>query len=171
MNFKTKMDGPLFIFSVSINQIKFINIFCDSGCLFYGIVDSEFITKCGLERMKITFRNIQGYDGITNGVCNEVVSIRFVINGHVENSFCYVNIKIKFDLNLGKLWMKKKGVQYHPVPEHLWIQFFKIKVENVFGKDPVKMDCMQISSAKFYIQSKKKPWKSFQPAWLILIKF
>ena len=52
--------------------------------------------------MKITFRDMQGYDGLTNGVCNEIISIRFDINGHVENSFCYVALKLKYDLILGK---------------------------------------------------------------------
>ena len=96
---------------------------------------------------------MQGYDGLTNGVCNEIISIRFDINGHVENSFCYVAPKLRYDLILGKLWMKKNGVQYHPEPERLWIRSFKIKVENVFGKEPMKLDCMNISSAGFYMQS------------------
>ena len=101
------MDGPFSVLSVLIYHFKFANAFCDTGCLFYGIVDS----KCGLKRMKITFRDMQRYDGLTNGVCNEVVSIRFDINGHVENSFCYVAFKLKYDLILGKPWMKKNGVQ------------------------------------------------------------
>ena len=29
---------------------------------------------------KITLRNMQKYDGLTNGVCNEIISIRFNIN-------------------------------------------------------------------------------------------
>ena len=121
-----------------MNEIKFANVLCDTGCLFYGIVDSKFVTKCGFERMKIIFRNMQGYNGITNGVCNEVVLIRFDINGHVENSFCYVALKLKYDLILGKFWMKKNGVQYHPEPERLWIQFSGIKIENVFLEKPSK---------------------------------
>ena len=149
------MDGPFFILSILVNQIKFAKILCDTGCLFYGIVDSKFVTKCGLERMKITLRDMQGYDGITNGVCNEVVSIRFDINGHVENSFCYVAPKLRYNLILGKFWIKKNCVQYHPEPERLWIQFFKIKVKNVFGKELMKLDCMQISLTTFYMQSKK----------------
>ena len=102
-----KMDGPPFVLLVLINQIKFVNILCDIGCLFYGIVDPKFVTKCGLERMKIIFRNMQRQDGSTNGVWNEIISIRFDINEHVENSFCYVVFKLKYDLNLGKPWMKK----------------------------------------------------------------
>ena len=43
--------------------------------------------NCGLERMKIAPRDIQGNDGIMNGVCAEVVSIRFEINEHVEIRF------------------------------------------------------------------------------------
>ena len=105
--------------------------------------------------MKIIFRNMQGYDDLTNGVCNEIISIRFDINDHVENSFCYVGLKLKYDLILGKPWMKKNGVQYHPEPKRLWIRSFKIEVENVFGKKLMKLDCMQISSTGFYMQSKK----------------
>ena len=47
-----RMDGPPFVISILINQNKFVNVFCDTGCLFYGIVDSKFITKCGLKGMK-----------------------------------------------------------------------------------------------------------------------
>ena len=155
VEFQKKMDGPPFVLSVLVNQIKFTNALCDTGCLFYGIVDSKFVTKCELKRMKITLRDMQGYDGLTNGVCNEVVSIRFDINGHVENSFCYVTPKLGYNLILRKPWMEKNGVQYHPKPERLWIRSFKIKVENVFGKNPMKLDCMQISSSGFYMQSKR----------------
>ena len=51
--------------------------------------------------MKITFRDIQGYDGLTKGVCNEMVLIRFDINRHVKNSFCYLIPKLKYYLILG----------------------------------------------------------------------
>ena len=52
--------------------------------------------------MKIIFRDIKRYDGLTNGVCNKRISIRFDINGHHENLFCYVAFKLKYDLILGK---------------------------------------------------------------------
>ena len=109
------MDGPPFILSVLINKIEFVNVLYDIGCLFYKIVDSKFVTKCRLKRMNIIFRNMQRYDGSTNGVCNEIISIRFDINGHIENSFCYVIFKLKYDLILGKLWMKKKRCSIPPV--------------------------------------------------------
>ena len=102
-----KMDGPPFVLSIFINQIKFVNALCDNGYLFYGIFDSKFVTKCGLKRMKIIFRNMQRCDGLTNGVCNEIISIRFDINGHVKNSFFYVAPKLKYGLILSKPWMKK----------------------------------------------------------------
>ena len=84
--------------------------------------------------MKITFRNMQKYDGSTNGICNEIISIRFDIIGHVENSFCYVALKLGYKLILGKPWIKKNGVQYHPEPESLWIRSFRVKVEFFFKK-------------------------------------
>ena len=36
--------------------------------------------------MKIIFRNMQSYDGLTNGVCNEMVSTRFDINGYIDKN-------------------------------------------------------------------------------------
>ena len=69
------------------------------------MIESEFVTKCGLKRMNIIFRNMQGYD---DGVCNEIISIQFDINGYVENSFCYVALKLEYDLILKKPWMEKK---------------------------------------------------------------
>ena len=88
--------------SILINKIKFINALCDTGYSFYGIFDSKFVTKCGLKCMKIVFRNMQGYEGLTNDICNEKILIRFDINWYVENSFCYVVFKLKYDLILGK---------------------------------------------------------------------
>ena len=72
--FQKKMDWPFFVLSVLMNQIKFVNALCDIGCLFYGIIDSKFVTKCGLKRMKIIFRNMQKYDGSTNGVCKKKIN-------------------------------------------------------------------------------------------------
>ena len=100
--FQGKMDGPPFLLSILINQIKFFNVLWDTGCLFYGIVDFESVTKYLLKRMKITPRNMQCYDGSTNGVCDGIILIWFDINGHVDNSFCYVVFKIKYNLILGK---------------------------------------------------------------------
>ena len=76
------------------------------------------------------------------------------INGHIENSFYYVIFQLKYDLILGKPWIEKNGVQYHPESERLWIWFFKIKIEYVFGKKTMKLDCIQISSSGFYISLK-----------------
>ena len=53
--------------------------------------------------MKIIFRNIQRYNGLTNSVCNEIILIRFDINGYIKNSFFYVAFKLKYDLILKKL--------------------------------------------------------------------
>ena len=47
------MDGPPFVLSILINLIKFVNVLCDTSYLFYGIIKSKFVTKCGLKRIKI----------------------------------------------------------------------------------------------------------------------
>ena len=82
------MDGPPFVLSILINHNKFVNVLCDICCLFYKFVVSKFIKKCGLKRIKIIFRNMQRHDGSTNGICNEIISIRFDINGYIKNMFC-----------------------------------------------------------------------------------
>ena len=96
------MDGPPFVISILINHIKFINVLCDIGCLFYGVINSKFITECGLKRMIMNLRNMQKYNCSTNGVCNEIISIWLDINGHVENSFSYIATKLNQDWILGK---------------------------------------------------------------------
>ena len=95
--FQKNLEGPPFILSILINQFKFVNVLYDIGYLFYGIVDSKFIKKYGLKRIKIIVPNMQRYDGLANDVCNKVISIRFNINGHVKNSFCYVAFKLRYD--------------------------------------------------------------------------
>ena len=57
--------------------------------------------------MKITSRDMQKNDSLKNGVCNEMVLIRFDINRYIENSICYVAFKLGYDLILWKPWMKK----------------------------------------------------------------
>ena len=42
------------------------------------------------------------YDGLTNGVYNEMVLICFDINGHEEYSFRYIIFKLKYGLILKK---------------------------------------------------------------------
>ena len=161
--------------------MKFIGVLRDIGCLFYEIIDTKFGTKCGFKRMKIIFRNMQRYDELTNGVCNEMVLIRFDINGHVnindhvENSFCYIIFKLKYGLILGKPWMKKNGVQYLHEPERLWIRFFKMKVANIFGKKTNEIGLhaniiIKILHAVKKMRRKNRVWKYLQPAWLISIK-
>ena len=52
--------------------------------------------------------------------------------------------------------MEKTRVQYHPERERLWSRFFKIKVDIIFRKKPIKLDCMQIFLTRFYMQAKSK---------------
>ena len=49
---------------------------------------------------------------------------------------------------------KKNGIQYHLELERLWIRSSKMEIENTFKKKPKKLNCMQISSAKFYLQTR-----------------
>ena len=106
--YQNKMDGLPFLLSILINETLFVNALYDIGCLFNGIVDSKFVTKFGLKFMKIIFRNMQRHNDSTNGVCNEIILVRFDINKHVEISFYYVVFKLNYNMILKKPWMKKK---------------------------------------------------------------
>ena len=85
--------------------------------------------------MKIIFRDIQKYVGSTNGVCNKIISIWSEINHHVENLFCYVAFKLKYDMILGKLWMKKTVFNTILNPNVYGFDFQKWKSKTRFKKN------------------------------------
>ena len=93
--------------------------------------------------MKTIFRNMQKYDRLTDGVCNEIISTRFDINGYVENSFCCVALKLEYCLILGKLWMIKTVFNTFLNPNVYGFDFQKWKVEHFFEKK-MKLDSIQI---------------------------
>ena len=85
--------------------------------------------------MKIIFRNMQKYDGLAEGVCNEIISIRFDSNGYIENSFCYVAFELKYDLILGKPRMKKKVFNTILNPNVYGFDFQKWKLKTLLKKN------------------------------------
>ena len=164
--------------------IKF-NELCDDPIILFdtGVIGEIFMYKKyaqqqgNLSIFLIRFISLQGFDGNITG-SGPVIHFIYGIVGHRVDKCIFFSrrpvatatttttvIKItgsftKNDLILGKPWIKKNGVQYHPEPERLWIRFFRIKVENAFGKKSMKLDCMQISLSGFYMQSKRAKKKT-----------
>ena len=69
------MDVPSFMISTLINGICFARTLIDTGCQSYGVIDSCFAQKHALERIKITPRQMTGYDGVEGNIIDEVVVV------------------------------------------------------------------------------------------------
>ena len=108
------MDGPPFVLSILVSKIKFIKVLWDAGYIFYVVIDWKFDTQFVLKRMKIIFRKVQKSNCSKNGVCNEIILIRFNINKYIKSSFCSVAFKLKYEFFWGKPYMKKKRCSIPP---------------------------------------------------------
>ena len=151
------MDGPPFLAPVLINQSCYTTALPDSGCLSYGLIDSKFASKCGLERIPIPPRAMEGFDEMREEVCEEVVSVQLDVNGHTESAFFYVAPKLaNYDIILGRPWMKMNDVQCNPKRERLRIGSTGTYVWNAYKQKEQKLDCVQISAAGFHTHIRRR---------------
>ena len=113
------------------------------------------------------------YDVSTNGVCNEILSIRFdIINGYVEKSFCYVVLKLKYDLILGKPWIKKTVFNTILNPKVYGFDFLKWKSKTFKIKtNEIELYANIVNKNLHAVKKGEINGFFFQPAWLISIKF
>src|SRR5208282_3093161 len=88
--FRPRMEGTPFLVSALINDQTFAKALIDTGCMSYGLCNSKFATKNNLQRLQISPREIQRFDG-SAGQINEVVCVSMDIEGHYEDRvFLYV---------------------------------------------------------------------------------
>lgn len=154
--FEKKMDQPPFLVPVLIDQLYYAKTLLDSGCLSYGLIDSKFASKCDLERLKISPRKMDGFEDLTEGVCDEVAVVRLDINGHTERAFFYVAPRLAaYDVILGDPWMKMNDARYSPRQARLYIGSTGTCVWNSYGKREKKLDCKLISAAGFATHMRK----------------
>jgi predicted aspartyl protease len=98
--------------STLINKEAFAETLVDSGCLSYGVIDSRFVRKHNLQRIKITPRKLVGVGKQVVGKIDEVVAVRVDVDGCIEErAFFYVAPELaSYDLILGLAWMRKNQV-------------------------------------------------------------
>ena len=101
------MDEPPFIVSLIVNKECSILALVDSGCSSYGLIDSRFVSRHKLQRMRISHRPIVGFsDSITSWI-SEVAKMEIDLNGHKEEVFFYVVPSLaSYDIILGLPWIK-----------------------------------------------------------------
>lgn len=106
------MNGPPFLVPALINKVHFPRTLADTGCLSYGIIDSQYVCNHSLERIPINPISVTGYDGDTQKEISEVAIVRLDINGHIEERvFLYIVPQIdSYDMILGIPWMQKNKV-------------------------------------------------------------
>lgn len=104
--FEKSMDGEPFVVSALVNDISFANALIDTGCLSYGLCDSRFAQKNNLKRIRITPREVSGFDGKVSSSVDEVAVISLDLDGHRESRvFCYVLPIGHYDMILGMPWI------------------------------------------------------------------
>ena len=75
------MDCPPFLISTIINQECSVPALVDSGCLSYGLIDSQFVRKHNFERVAISPRTMEAFDAPVSGVVREVAAVVLDVNG------------------------------------------------------------------------------------------
>jgi hypothetical protein len=85
------MDGPSFSVSILVDSIAYAKTLIDTGCSLYGIINSHFVKKHNLKRIKLeTPQPITGYEG-REGAIDEVVYIAIDIDSYYEAKvFLYI---------------------------------------------------------------------------------
>jgi hypothetical protein len=80
--FEKSMDGPPFVVSAIVNRESSTTALIDSGCLSYGLIDSRYVQKHGLQRIQIQPRAMVGFDAPTQGQITEVTTVQLDIGGY-----------------------------------------------------------------------------------------
>ena len=129
----------------------------DTGCLSYGICDSKFATRNNLQRLKISPREIQGFDG-SAGQIDEVVCVSMDIEGHYEDRvfFYVVPHLVGYDLILGMPWYTGQDARIDAPRRKMTINSTGVVVQNVARPTTKKtMECVQVSAVSFQVWAKK----------------
>ena len=117
------MDGPPFLVSVLVNQKCYIDTLLDGGCFLNGLISFTFVSRCKLERLKISVRFMIGFDQISDKICDEVVAVRLDIGNYTEQACFYVVPQLaNHDMILGQPWMEANDAVYSPKRGRLLIR-------------------------------------------------
>jgi hypothetical protein len=145
------MEGTPFLVSTLINDQTFAKALIDTGCMSYGLCDSKFATKNNLQRLQISPREIQGFDG-SAGQINEVVCVSMDIEGHYEDRvfFYVVSHLVGHDLILGMPWYAGQDARIDAPRRKMTINSTGVIVKNVARSTKKETrECIQVSAVSF----------------------
>src|SRR5271168_4859240 len=155
--FRPRMEGTPFLVSALINDQTFAKALIDTGCMSYGLCNSKFATKNNLQRLQISPREIQGFDG-SAGQINEVVCVSMDIEGHYEDRvFLYVVPHlVGYDLILEMPWYTGQDAHIDAPRRKMTINSTGVVVQNVARPTMKKtMEYVQVSAVSFQAWAKK----------------
>lgn len=154
------MDSKPLLISTQINQDILAPALVDSGCLSYGVVDSHFVQKHGLERIRITPREMEGFDGVPASQVTAVAVVNLQVGQHNGRAFLYIVPRLMTGINLilGLSWMRLNGVLVDA--ERMRLQVGRHEKDIVQCRDwagvAVVATCRQVSACAFMMQSRRK---------------
>ena len=100
------MEGDPFVVSALVNNISFANILIDTGCLSYGLCDSNYARKHNLMRLRIQPREVLAFDGKVSASVDELAVVELDLEGHRESRvFMYITPIGHYDMILGMPWI------------------------------------------------------------------
>lgn len=146
------MDGAPFLVSTLINRECYAKTLIDSGCLSYGIIDSNFATKHNLRRIPISPRVMVGFDAPTPfGAVTDVAVVSIDIDGHYEErAFFYIVPRLaSYDMILGMQWLKLQDVRHNAPASECMIMSSGTLVRNRARNYDQELDCVAISAVAF----------------------
>jgi hypothetical protein len=131
--FEKSMDTEPFLVSTLVNRDCFATTLVDTGCLSYGLIDSRFVARHKLERIKISPRGITGFDAPSDEEISEVAVISMDIDGHSEEQvFLYVVPRLaSYDMILGMPWVIKQDVRINGPRSELMVMSTGTIVRNM----------------------------------------
>ncbi|RKF84269.1 hypothetical protein GcM1_127001, partial [Golovinomyces cichoracearum] len=110
--FEESMDCKPFIVNTFINDIVSTSTLIDTGCLSYGLCDSNFAQKNNLVRLKVNPREVVGFDGKIASSVNEVAVVDIDLDGHRQSKvFLYISQLGQYDIILGIYWIVSQDVR------------------------------------------------------------
>ena len=103
--FENKLDTSSFCVSTLINRTTNISAMIDSGCLTYGLVPEYIVSRLELQRIPISPRPIEGWDGRDETSSNAIAYLTIDVGGQPHEAYLFIVPKLDYDMILGRPWM------------------------------------------------------------------
>lgn len=103
--FESQLDTRPFCVSTLLNRTSNVSAMIDSGCLTYGLVPEVVVSRLGLQRIPITPRPIEGWDGRDETSSEAIAYLTIDVGGQPHEAYLFVVPELEYDMILGRPWM------------------------------------------------------------------